>query len=351
MIESGSLPLIAAPMLLVSGIDYVVAARTAGIGGAFPTANCRSADELDRWLQCMETRCHEHADRTGCAPGPLWPNLIVHRSNPRRDDDLGVLVRHRVGQVITSVGAPDAVLGPLHDIGCKVYADVASLHHAQRAARAGVDGLILLTAGAGGQTGWANPFAFARAVRAFWSGPMVLAGGVHDGAGLFAARVLGFDLAYMGTRMIATDESMAAPAYKRMLERSTLDDIVLTRAFTGLETNMLRPSIEAAGLDPNALPAHDGLDAGRDLDGAARERRAGGPDGGDRPSGDPPTGGRRTDDSQSPRRDGPRRWRDVWSAGHAVSGVDATLPMHALVERVRTEYAQAARQAAQLAGA
>ncbi|MEZ5652604.1 MAG: nitronate monooxygenase [Burkholderiaceae bacterium] len=315
-----TLPVIAAPMLLVSGIDYVVGACAAGIGGAFPTANCRDTDELDDWLRTMRRRIDSGRSLGGGATGDIWPNLIVHRSNPRRDADLRVLLDHGVKRVITSVGAPDPVLGPLHDAGCKVYADVASLRHAQRAITAGVDGLILLTAGAGGQTGWANPFAFARAVRTIWPGPMVLAGGVADGRALFAARTLGFDLAYMGTRMIATAESLASDDYKRMLVDSSLDDIVLTRAFTGLETNMLRASIVAAGLNPDALPAHGGLDAGRDLDANAR---------------------------RDPTR--PRRWRDVWSAGHAVSSVNEVPPMATLVARLDAEYRAAARDAAAIA--
>lgn len=315
------LPLIAAPMLLVSGIDYVVSACRAGIGGAFPTANARSPQELDRWLTIIGERLGSGMTDSSTPPGEVWPNLIVHRSNPRRDEDLRVLIAHGVRQVITSVGAPDAVLGPLHDAGCRVFADVASERHARRAVEAGVDGLILLTAGAGGQTGWANPFAFARTVRRFWQGPMVLAGGVADGYALFAARALGFDLAYMGTRMIATRESAAAAAYKQMIVSASLDDIVLTRAFTGLPTNMLRPSIEAAGLDPEALPEHPGLDAARDLDRAARE------------SG------------------GPRRWRDIWSAGHAAAGIDDVPSMHDLVMRTAREYRQAAERAGHLSDA
>ncbi|MEZ5659929.1 MAG: nitronate monooxygenase [Burkholderiaceae bacterium] len=304
-------------MLLVSGIDYVVGACAAGIGGAFPTANCRGTDELAQWLQTMRRRIDESAAAAAGRTGKIWPNLIVHASNPRRDADMRVLLDHGIGQVITSVGAPDAVLGPLHEAGCKVFADVASLRHARRAAQAGVDGLILLSAGAGGQTGWANPFAFARAVRAFWSGPMVLAGGIADGQALFAARALGFDLAYMGTRMIATAESMADERYKQMLVQSSLDDILLTRAFTGLETNMLRPSIIAAGLDPDTLPEHDGLNAGRDL--AA---------------------------DKTTRADRPRRWRDIWSAGHAVAAVNDIPSMATLIARIGEEYRAAADAAA-----
>ena len=157
--------------------------------------------------------------------------------------------------VITSVGSPEPVMKPLKDAGCLVLADVASVRHAEKAVAAGVDGLVLLTAGAGGQTGWVNPFAFVRAVRSFWDGIVVMAGGMADGQAIAAAETLGCDLAYMGTKFIATRESLAKDAYKADAGRSSrLDDVMLTRAFTGLETNMLRPSIAAAGLDPDNLP-------------------------------------------------------------------------------------------------
>ena len=200
---------------------------------------------------------------------------------------------------------------PLKGAGCRVLAAAASVCHGQKAVAAGVDGLVLLTAGAGGQTGWANPFAFVRAVRQFWDGIVVMAGGMSDGHAVAAARTLGCDLAYMGTRFIATRESLAKDAYKRMLVDSRLDDVLLTRAFTGLEPNMLRPSIAAAGLDPDNLPQRGAIDIAKDINAAERDR----PDA--------------------------RRWKDIWSAGHSVSGV-ADIPSVAdLVERTAAEYAQA----------
>ena len=162
-------------------------------------------------------------------------------------------LRRQIEQLhsIASVGSPEPIIGPLHDNGCLVYADIATLRHAEKAIAAGVDGLVLLTAGAGGQTGWINPLAFVRAVRAMWDGPIVLAVGISDGAALLAAQAMGADLAYMGTKFIATQESMAKATYKDMLVASRIDDVKLTKAFTGLESNMLRPSIVAAGLDPD----------------------------------------------------------------------------------------------------
>jgi nitronate monooxygenase len=298
------LPLIAAPMFLVSGPALVTAACRAGVVGAFPTANCRSVEELDAWLTRFE---HELTARDA----PHCPNLIMRRANLA--DELACLLRHRVELVIASVGSPAPVIGPLHDIGCAVFADVASLRHAEKAIAAGADGLVLLTAGAGGQTGWANGFAFVRAVRAMFDGPIVLAGGVSDGSALWAAEVLGCDLAYMGTKFIATHESLAPDAYKAMLVDSRLDDIMLTSAMTGLETNMLRPSIVAAGLDPRDLPAGIAAESSANLYGS----RAGAP---------------------------PRRWKDMWSAGHSVSGIDRVLPVADLVGMTAREYEEAREQ-------
>lgn len=296
------LPLIAAPMLRVSGPDLVSAACRAGVIGAFPTKNARTSDELDTWLTQIEARNSETES------APYCPNLIMR--DARLADDLACLVRHRTEIVITSVGSPAPAVGALHDIGCLVLADIASLHHAERAIAAGADGLILLTAGAGGQTGWLNPFAFVRAVRNLFDGPIVLAGGVSDGYALKAACVLGCDLAYMGTKFIATCESMASDDYREMLVSSSMDDVLLTSSFTGLPANMLAPSIAAAGLDPKRLD--ESISEER-----AREKFGGGIQG------------------------GPRRWADIWSAGHSVSGVKAVLSVHDLVELTEEEFRSA----------
>jgi nitronate monooxygenase len=302
-----TLPLIAAPMFLVSGTDLVVAACRNGVIGAFPTVNCRSSEQLDDWLCDIEGRLNRYSDQSGRPSAPVCPNLIVHRSNARLAQDLQVLLRHRPEIVITSVGSPADVVAPLHDAGALVFADVASIRHARRAIEAGADGLVLLTAGAGGQTGWLNPFVFVRAIRAFFDGPIVLAGGISDGHALRAAEALGCDLAYMGTKFIATPESLADARYKAMLVASSADDIVLTTAFTGLQTNMLRPSIVAAGLDPDDLPTRGAIDIAEDIDIGAREKR-------------------------------PARWRDIWSAGHSTSGVTEVLSVDDLVARTVAEY-------------
>ena len=299
-----ALPLIAAPMLRVSGPDLVVAACNAGVIGAFPTKNARTAAELDAWLTDIR-------DRQGPAAAPVCPNLIMR--DARLAEDLAVIARHRVEMVITSVGSPAPAIAALHDAGALVLADVASLRHAERAIVAGADGLILLTAGAGGQTGWLNPLAFVRAVRERFGGVIVLAGGVSDGRALAAAITLGCDLAYMGTRFIATRESLASDAYRAMLVASSMDDVLLTSAITGLPANMLAPSITAAGLDPRRLDEE--ISEAR-----ARERFG-------------------------PGAEGPRRWSDIWSAGHSVSGVRAVGAVDELVAQTRAEFRAAVAEA------
>jgi nitronate monooxygenase len=304
------LPLIAAPMLAVSGPDLAIAACKAGVIGSFPLANARSVEGVEAWLTQIETELARSSDETpDRPPAPFCPNLIIKRAQMR--DELRALVNHRVEMVITSVGSPVEAIGPLHDVGCIVFADVATLHHTERAIAAGVDGLILLTAGAGGQTGWLNPLAFVRSVRAMFDGPIVLAGGISDGHALWAAEVLGCDLAYMGTKFIATHESMALPAYKNMLVESGMDDVMLTQAFTGLDTNMLKPSMIAAGLDPATLPprvSHE--EAAKRFSSMAVV-------------------------------EGPRRYKDIWSAGHSLSGVDRIQSAAELVDRTLAEYLEA----------
>ena len=296
------LPLIAAPMLAVSGVELVVAACRNGVIGAFPTANARSTAQLDQWLSEIHQRLFAAPEEAA----PCCPNLIMR--SPRLAEDLACLLAHRVELVITSVGSPAPVVSALHGIGCLVLADVATLEHARKAIAAGADGLVLLSAGAGGQTGWLNPFAFVRALRAEYDGPLVLAGGISDGAALRAAGVLGADLAYMGTRFVASHESLAADAYKQMLVDSSADDVLLTTAFTGLATSMLLPSIRRAGLDPNRLDELVTPKTAAQMFGGAAQN------------------------------DGPKRWSAIWSAGHSVSGVHSLQSVDALVAEVEHQY-------------
>lgn len=286
------LPAVAAPMTAVSGLELVTAACEAGIIGSFPVHNARRDGSLDGWLDALRRRLD------GRDAAPFAPNLIMHRSNAYRDEELRSLVRHRVPLVITSVGSPAEAVGPLHDAGSLVFADVATLGHVDRCLEAGVDGLVLLTAGAGGQTGWLNPFAFVRAVRERFDGPVVLAGGVSDGASVLAAQVLGADLVYLGTKVIATAESLADESYQAALVAASADDVVLSSAVGGLPANLLSAWIDAH--DPDVA------------EGDYRQDRLLG-------------------------------WQGVWSAGHSVSGVHGIAPIRAVVDAVIEEYREARR--------
>lgn len=312
------LPLIAAPMLRVSGPDLVSAACRSGVIGAFPTVNARTTEGLDAWL----TRIEEECARVEGPTAPVCPNIIMRSDPAQLAEDLGVLIRHEVPMVIASVGSPERIIGPLHDVGCLVLADVASMEHVQKALDAGVDGLVLLSAGAGGNTGWVNGLAFVRAVREMYDGPLGLAGGISDGAALLAAQVLGCDFALMGTRFIATTESLASAEYQAMLVSSRIDDIALTRGISGLEANFLRPSLLANDLDPEELAKPLSAEQARERFGA-----------------------------YSANLRGPRRWLDLWSAGHTVSAVRQTHSVRNLVDSLAEEYRQARSRLQQVTAA
>jgi nitronate monooxygenase len=288
--ERLALPLIAAPMTGVSGEELVIAACRSGVIGSFPTHNASTVDELDRWLGRM-------SDEVGGAAAPIAPNLVVHPTNRRLDADVERLVARGVQLVITSVGSPAAVMDRFHSAGCAVYADVATLRQAEKAIAVGVDGLVLLTAGAGGQTGQANPFAFVRAVREIFEGTIVAAGGISDGRAVLAAQVLGADLAYMGTQFIATRESLASREYREALVRSTMDDVRLTAEVSGLPASLLAEWLD----NREAAPVSAG---------DFREDRL----------------------TASP---------DLWSAGHSVSGVRDIPDVATLVSRISAQYAEA----------
>ena len=282
-------PLVAAPMFMVSSPDLVIAAARAGIVGAFPTLNARTPADLDGWLERI---LRESAG----ADGVPAANLILHKSNPRRDADLRAVLAHRVPMVIASVGAPDEVIGPVHAYGGLVFADVATVRHAWRAARAGVDGLVLLTAGAGGNTGWLNPFAFVAEVRRFFDGPLAVAGGLTEGRQLHALRVAGADLGYVGTPFIATLESLADDAYRDAVVAAHADDILTTDAVTGIPANFIRSNLRAQGI----VDEHD-----RPLERTTLQ-----------------VGG----------------WKHAWSAGHGVGGVDTVSGVAERVARFGAQY-------------
>jgi nitronate monooxygenase len=293
------LPAIAAPMFLVSGVDMVLAACKAGIIGSFPANNARTLEELDAWMGRIVD--------TLPADAPPWAiNIMVHRSYARWEEELELVLKHKPPIVITALGSPQAVVETIHGYGGLVYADVNSLTFAEKAARTGVDGLILVASGAGGHTGHTAGFAFVPAVREMFDGTIVLGGGIGSGGAVRAARVLGADLAYLGTRLIACEESLAVPGYKQMLIESKADDIVTSAALTGIPANWLKASLFAAGYDAEGLKTKAEINLGRPEDAA-------------------------------------KRWRDVWAAGHGVGEVRAIEPLGAIVDDLVRDYADAAR--------
>ncbi len=294
------LPVFAAPMFLVSGAELVIAASKSGILGSFPAANARTTEQLEAWLRQICTAIDPEMD------GPWAVNLVAHKLNNRFASDLELACKYRAPVVITALGSPGPVVEAVHEYGGLVFADVISIEQARKAAATDVDGLILVGAGAGGHTGSITGFAFVSAVRQFWSGILVIAGGITDGAGILASQALGADAAYMGTRFIAARESMAKPAYKQMLIDSACSDIITTDAFTGIPNNMLRPSIEAAGIDPDNIPASE------------RSRI-------------------NFDDPHK----GAKAWRDIWSAGQGVDAITAMQSVAEIVSDLTDEYVQA----------
>lgn len=303
-----SLPVICAPMFIVSNPALVIAQCSSGVVGSFPALNARPQSQLDEWLD--EIRAALDALRRAKPDTRIAPyavNQIVHRSNERLDADMDSCVRHRVPLIITSLRAPDDVVGAVHAYGGKVFHDVTNVRHAEKALEAGVDGLILVCAGAGGHAGSLSPFALVREVRRFFDGPIALSGAIASGSAILAARAMGADFAYIGTRFIASEEANAAPGYKRMLVDSAASDVVYTPFFTGVHGNYLRPSILAAGLDPDDLPHAD----------------------------------------KSAMNFGSNRvkpWKDVWGAGQGVGSIDQVLPTREIVARLGRELRDARSQ-------
>ncbi|PWA05789.1 hypothetical protein DCC39_17830 [Pueribacillus theae] len=293
-IENLYLPVIVAPMFRVSGPELVIAACRSGVIGSFPAINPRTSEELDHWLSQIT---HELVGIPEAAPYAV--NLVIR--DERLSEDLDVVMHHQPPIVISSVGSPEAIVPSIHSYGGIVLSDVATLRHARNAVELGVDGLILLCAGAGGNAGWVNPFAFVRAVREFYDGIVVLAGCVMDGTGIRAAEALGADLVYMGTRFIATTESMAVTEYKDKLTEVNMDDVMTTKSFSGLTANYLRPTIVAAGLDPENLPSYNEFNSG-----VHRKKR----------------------------------WKNIWSAGQGVGAVKDIVPVSKLVDRLFDEYSK-----------
>lgn len=255
LLESLRLPVVSAPMFLISGPELVLAACKAGIVGAFPASNARPIDVLDSWMrEITEGLAEARAVDPGVKLGPWALNLMTHSSNTRLPEDLALVKRYRPPIVITALGSPKPVMEVVHSYGGMVIADVVNLALARKAVAAGADGLACVSAGAGGHTGFMSPFAFVSAIREFFDGLIVVGGGIADGHGVAGAIAAGADLVYMGTRFIAASESIACDAYKQMLIDCNADDLLVSASVTGTPASWLKPSLKMAGLDPDNMP-------------------------------------------------------------------------------------------------
>ena len=303
VLQNLTLPVVASPMFIVSYPELVLAQCKAGIVGSFPALNARPAELLDEWLTQIEEALGAHrAAHPDAKVGPIAVNQIVHQSNVRLEQDVRICVEHKVPIFITSLRAPaKEIIDAVHSYGGIVLHDVINLRHAQKALEAGVDGLILVAAGAGGHAGTTSPFALVGEVRRIFDGPIVLSGSIANGGSILAAQAMGADLAYMGTRFIATQEAHAVDDYKRAIVNSSASDIIYTNLFTGVHGNYIRESILNAGLDPDALPESDKTKMNFGSDKA-------------------------------------KAWKDIWGAGQGVGLMDDVPSVAQLVERLKREY-------------
>ena len=306
--ENISIPVIGAPLFLVSGPDLVIAQCKAGVIGSFPALNARPQHVLDEWIVRIKTELAEYQEQNPDAKvAPFAVNQICHGSNDRLMQDMETCVKHEVPIIITSLRPPAEVVEAAHSYGGLVYHDVISVRHAMKAAEQGVDGLILVCAGAGGHAGALSPFALLREVKKWFDGTVILSGSIGDGHAVASAIALGADFAYLGTRFIATEEANADPEYKRMLEASAAEDIVYSSLFTGVHGNYLKPSIKNAGLDPDNLP---------DADKSSMNFGSGG-----------------NTDSKA--------WKDIWGSGQGIGAIKDSPSVADLVGRIESEYQSA----------
>ncbi len=299
--ESTILPVIAAPMFLVSGPELVTACCKAGVMASFPLPNARPMEQLDQWFEeishSLEVYKTKNPDRK---VAPFIPNMIVHSSYDRFDAELDLIRKYQPPIVITSLGNPGRVVPTVHEYGGMVFSDVNSLKWAHKAMDSGVDGLILVAAGAGGHTGQMASFPFIEAVRKFFDGILILAGGINSGSAILAAQALGADLAYMGTRFITATESRAANDYKDMVVNGKFDDLILTASVTGVPAHFIRQSLEKAGMNVS--------DTGE------------------------------VNFNMNNNESGAKAWRDIWSAGHGIENIDQVQSVAEIIQNLRQEY-------------
>ena len=303
-----SIPVIGAPLFLISVPDLVIAQCKAGIIGSFPALNARPQNVLEEWIVRIKTELKEYQEQNPDKKvAPFAVNQICHGSNDRLQGDMEICVKHEVPIIITSLRPPAEVVEAAHSYGGLVFHDVINVRHAKKAADMGVDGLILVCAGAGGHAGALSPFALLREVKSWFDGTIILSGSIGDGYSVASALALGADFAYLGTRFIATHEANAEPEYKQMLIESSANDIVYSNLFTGVLGNYLKPSIQNAGLDPDNLPTADK---------SAMNFGSGG-----------------NTDSKA--------WKDIWGSGQGIGLIEDAPTVESLVERIRTEFNEA----------
>ena len=302
------IPLIGAPMFIVSGPELVIAQCQAGIVGSFPALNARPQSALAEWIVQIQTALGDYADENPGEPvAPFAVNQIAHASNTRLREDMETCVEHQVPIIITSLRPPEEIVTAVHSYGGLVFHDVINLRHARKAMEQGVDGIIAVCSGAGGHAGEMSPFALVKEIRKEFDGTVILSGSITSGRDVLAARAMGADLAYSGTRFIATDEANAVPGYKEMIVDSSAADIVCSSLFTGVHGSYLKGSIANAGLDPDNLPTGSKAD----MDFGKREKS------------------------------GAKAWKDIWGAGQGVGDIDAILPAREVVLKMEREYQDA----------
>ena len=300
------LPAIQAPMFLISGPDMVINACRSGIVGCFPTPNARSSEILDQWMQDIKTAVDNDKNAA-----PWAVNLIVHPSYPRRDADLDLILKHQPPIVITALGSPKDVVEKIHGYGGIVLADVINPSFARKAAASGVDGLVLVSSGAGGHTGYLSPFVFVEEIRQWFDGILVLGGGISTGAAIHAAQTMGADFAYLGTHFIPTQESLSQEEYKVMVVASNSEDIITSDAITGVKANWMKQSLINGGYDPDNMPAQGSIDFASN--------------GADN-----------------------KRWKDIWAAGQGVGAATEISTVADIVETLHQQYQNSIKRMTQL---
>jgi len=302
------IPVVGSPLFLVSGPELVIAQCKAGIVGSFPALNARPSEVLDEWLTRINTELSEYkAANPGKYVAPYAVNQICHASNDRLETDMEICVKHKVPIIITSLRPPEFIVEAAHSYGGVVFHDVINVKHAKKAAEQGVDGLILVCAGAGGHAGALSPFALVREVKEWFDGTILVSGAMGDGYCVASALAMGADLAYIGSRFIATEEANADQGYKDMLVESAADDIVYSSLFTGVDGNYLKPSIAAAGLDPNNLP---------DADKSKMNFGSG--------------GNMKT-----------KAWKDIWGSGQGIGSIEKVQTIEDVVADMERDYRNA----------